>query len=60
MAGVYHIVTDMGNGAAYCDGCNAHLTSDPSKVPEICPHCKEPLSRISNESMYINSGGSDF
>ena len=48
-----HVVTDQGNGGAYCGSCSANLDNEY----DICPGCKLPLVEGGiNGSM----GGSDF
>ena len=56
---IERIVTDMGNGGAYCSNCHYCLDGgDPLvRVPLKCPNCKEEFKE---ESLYISSGGSDF
>jgi hypothetical protein len=54
-----HIVTDMGNGGAFCSHCQYDLGSDPFEIIKIkkCPGCGYTLYE---GGMYINGGGSDF
>ncbi|MFH1065635.1 MAG: hypothetical protein V1734_03985 [Nanoarchaeota archaeon] len=54
-----HIVTDMGNGMAYCSNCEYNLGSDPIEIYKIkiCPGCGYTLYE---GGIYINRGGSDF
>lgn len=60
MAKIEVIITDMGNGGAYCSNCGQDLDhGDPFiTIPNHCPKCKEPLTERSEP--YINQGGSDF
>lgn len=55
---VEHVVTDQGNGGAYCGKCGEWLTSNPFKIPDQCPRCKRKL--VNSGSTWINTGGSDF
>jgi uncharacterized paraquat-inducible protein A len=48
-----HIVTDQGNGGAYCSQCDTTLKGDEA----ICPGCK---SELEDGDLYISQGGSDF
>lgn len=57
-AKVYHIVTDQGNGGAYCSACSADLGNDPGKIPDDCPRCKSHF--IGDEDPWFSIGGSDF
>jgi len=59
MAKILFIVTDMGNGGAFCSNCNYCLDGgDPLKVcPDTCPQCQETFT---DSETYINQGGSDF
>lgn len=52
-----HIVTDQGNGAAFCSNCNENLGSDPFTQPDVCPKCGATLIE---GSIWISPGGSDF
>lgn len=54
---VQHVVTDQGNGGAYCSGCLCTLGSDPSKIPDVCPKCHKAFT---GSDIYVSSGGSDF
>ena len=60
MAYIDVIVTDMGNGAAFCSNCDYCLDGgDPTvRRPAECPKCKEKFNEPG--SLYVNSGGSDF
>lgn len=52
-----HIVTDQGNGGAYCSECLADLTSDINgKAPYPCPGCG---AEYEEGGLYVNMGGSD-
>lgn len=55
---IEHIVTDCGNGAAYCGNCGEQLATDPFKIPKTCPRCKCQLIDIGD--IWTNNGGSDF
>ena len=57
MAIIQHVVTDQGNGGAYCGTCQTDLGSSPMNIPNTCPVC---LEKFTDSSMYINGGGSDF
>lgn len=50
-----HVVTDQGNGSAYCSECHFNLTGD--FVPS-CPNCLTPL--IDTTLQPYPYGGSDF
>ena len=54
---IIHIVTDQGNGAAICGGCNALLGEDPLVTHERCDGCGATLV---GSTFYVNRGGSDF
>ena len=50
------IVTDQGNGGAYCDNCQA--SQDVGEFyPDNCPGCGY---KIIAGSVYINRGGSEY
>lgn len=53
------IVTDMGNGGAFCGSCGCDLDhGDPrNTVPPSCPKCHKVFEGTSGP---INFGGSDF
>lgn len=53
MATREHIVTDQGNGGAYCSNCGWDVTKHYNE----CPNC---LQELSEGSMYISTGGSDY
>lgn len=55
---IEHIVTDMGNGAAFCGNCNQILAHSALDIPEICPNCGATLVEAGH--MFISPGGSDF
>jgi predicted Zn-ribbon and HTH transcriptional regulator len=55
---VQHVVTDMGNGGAFCSNCQHWLGADPFKIPDMCTKCK--LKLIECGDIYINQGGYDF
>lgn len=59
MAEIHHLITNMGNGAAFCSYCGKKLTENPSaKLPPSCPFCNEEFN---NEHIYEYCyGGSDF
>ena len=57
-ATIEHIVTDMGNGGAYCGNCERRLASDPREIPRVCPNCKAIL--VEANHVFISPGGSDF
>lgn len=48
-----HVVTDQGNGGAYCGSCSANLDNEY----DICPKCKLPLVEGGINGSF---GGSDF
>ena len=48
-----HVVTDQGNGGAYCGSCSANLDDEY----DLCPKCKLPLVE---GSLGYSMGGSDF
>lgn len=54
------IVTDMGNGGAFCSECGCDLDhGDPrNEIPFSCPKCWRKLEGYNPP--YINMGGSDF
>jgi len=66
-----HVVTDQGNGGAYCSNCGYDLTSKMNPdfwannsvynyflpVPNPCPGCGLEWEE---GGTYINYGGSDF
>ncbi|MEK6969511.1 MAG: hypothetical protein AABW48_03720 [Nanoarchaeota archaeon] len=52
-----HIVTDQGNGVAYCSNCNYNFGPDPLKEYKICPGCNYTLTE---GKIDILPGGSDF
>jgi len=60
MAEIVVIVTDMGNGGAFCNVCNCDLDhGNPlNEIPPQCPQCGETFT--SRSEPYINMGGSDF
>lgn len=60
MAKIDVIVTDMGNGGAYCSNCGCDLDhGDPrNEIPPACPQCKEVFD--GRNEPFINMGGSDF
>ena len=54
------IVTDQGNGGAFCSNCS-HCLDDgdaSKKLPTHCPKCSALFT--GQEEPYINRGGSDF
>jgi hypothetical protein len=53
------IVTDMGNGGAYCSECGCCLDGgNPlNDLPTHCPQCNEQLTGYA--APFINMGGSD-
>ena len=59
MAVIEHLVTDMGNGAAFCSACGHKLSEDPlATLPERCPKCS---AEFTGENMFpYNYGVSDF
>lgn len=59
MGTIEYIVTDMGNGAAFCSECGYCLDNgNPMFVmPAKCPECDTEL--VKND-VFINMGGSDF
>lgn len=60
MATIEQIVTDQGNGGAYCSDCTFVVEFDEInlKWPVICPKCEEEFVAISWP--WISPGGSDF
>jgi len=54
------IITDMGNGGAFCSNCHEDLDGgDPTKkLPSHCPKCEAKFTDV--EEPFINKGGSDF
>lgn len=54
------IVTDMGNGGAYCSKCSYCLDGgDPRKrPPSVCPRCQVVFTGY--DRPILNTGGSDF
>lgn len=58
-ATIEHLVTDMGNGAAFCSACDYNLNGgNPTKVlPSSCPKCG---AKFTSHSTYVNQGGSDY
>jgi len=59
MAEIQIIVTDMGNGGAFCSNCGCDLDGgDPLvEIPNECPQCHE---KFTGRDLYTGSGGSDF
>lgn len=58
-----HIVTDQGNGGAYCSNCHTDLTARHPlyKIPNLQNnHCTGCGYKIIEGGLYIQSGGSDF
>jgi hypothetical protein len=53
------LVTDMGNGGAFCGKCSCDLDhGDPRvKLPACCPQCG---AKFTGRDEPINMGGSDF
>ncbi len=53
------IVTDMGNGGAYCSECSCCLDGgNPlNEIPPNCPQCGEKFTDRSEP--FINMGGAD-
>ena len=59
VAFVEHIVTDQGNGSAYCGNCDTYLGSNPLQLPKTCFKCGYAL--VEGEGhVFVNRGGSDF
>jgi hypothetical protein len=56
-ARIEHIVTDQGNGGAFCNECNNILGFDVLTLPDTCPNCGAILVE---GGTYISTGGSDF
>jgi predicted Zn-ribbon and HTH transcriptional regulator len=59
MAKIEVIVTDMGNGGAYCSNCGCDLDGGNPlvEIPPVCPQCKEEFT---DRDMFVSPGGSDF
>ncbi len=55
---IEHIVTDMGNGGAFCGNCEQDLANNAYDIPKVCPKCKAIL--VEAGYMFISPGGSDF
>lgn len=53
-----HIVTDQGNGAAFCGECKKKLTENPCEHFDVCPHCGAEF--VGHFLHSYNFGGSDF
>lgn len=55
---IKHIVTDQGNGGAYCSSCEYMLGCEPFALPTDCPRCGAALT--DSGDVFIPTGGSDF
>jgi hypothetical protein len=56
---IQHVVTDQGNGGAFCSSCIANLDHYNFKFPDDCPKCGAHFVAEYLPSPY-SFGGSDF